>query len=111
MKTKPFNLEEALAGKPVIDTYRNNEEASQLHVFVYTNCASKLFYMCGDSVFNVSIHDTSHLRMKCKTKKIEGWVNVYPDRFSSSWEKESIAKNYANGDCLGQHFISIEIEV
>lgn len=69
MKTKPFNLEEALAGKAVVTA--DGREVTQLHKFV-TNAAIDLAGVIDGVLCTTTDID---LRMKCETKTIEGWVN------------------------------------
>ncbi len=110
MKTKPFNLDKALAGKPVIDTVYD-KPAMLFNVFEYSNGTKDIYYMCNDIVISVDSRRTERLRMKCETKKIEGWVNVYESRFYGFYKTVDEAKQWDGCHCLGQHFISIEIEV
>ena len=56
---KPFNLQEALAGKPVVD--RTGEPVTDFHYFK--------FYADGDVASN---------DLFMASEKKEGWINVYP---------------------------------
>lgn len=97
---KPFNLEQALAGKPVVT--RDGRPVTQLHLFKVDNP----FPLCGLTENN-RIHQWSENGKQflegdnagdlfMASEKKSGWINIYPMCCSPSFyssKKEAIAKS------------------
>lgn len=82
MKTRPFNLEEALAGKPVVT--RDGQEVTQITLFEGTTTSHPVFAVLeGDILcFNENgMHgiNSSSLDLFMKVRTMTVWVNLYPD--------------------------------
>jgi hypothetical protein len=99
---KPFNLEKALAGEPVVT--RIGEEVTQLHLFNASITDYPLVGVLKDQIIhwckNGKAYTTggnSHLDLFMAPKVIEGWVNVYQEGdciwLGSCHESEKAAKD------------------
>lgn len=80
---KPFNLQEALAGKPVVT--RDGRKISRVVHFPEASPGWRVVVLAGTGVFGttesgsycVDVESNSHDLFMASEKK-EGWVNVYP---------------------------------
>lgn len=86
---KPFNLKEALAGKPVVTRAGDkivrivhlSESSSADHKIVaVTNLGVSRFY-CENGYYYVSSARSEH-DMFMESKKVTKWANIYEDSYS-----------------------------
>jgi hypothetical protein len=95
---KPFDLQKALAGEPVVT--RDGREVTQLTKFDAPNCLFPIAAVVAGELETFSIGgkfriggETKHdLFMATKTVKKEGWVNVYKNQ-SNDIECGHVFKN------------------
>ena len=119
---KPFNLNEALAGHPVVT--RDGRKVTQLHLFDVTSP----YCLCGvidrelRSFTKEGYHsilktkDTSDYDLFMESTKTKKWINIYKSQFSDeviagqqTYDSEQVAKN--NVWNTMEYFNTIEIEV
>jgi len=81
---KPFNLEKALAGEPVVT--RNGEPVSEVHYFETVTRQYKVFAVVTGEVQSYTESGRYTLRVEhafdlfmAPVKRV-GWVNIYSDR-------------------------------
>ena len=111
MKLKPFDLKEAMAGKPVVTRdgrgflfggfNPNAMENVQIVGWVSGNCEA---YSNTGRYITGSESDND---LFMATKKIVRWVNVYPNT-SDAWRTEAMAEIARGPDCIA--CIRIEFE-
>lgn len=120
---KPFNLEEALAGKPVVT--KSGQKVIELHYFkgidskyeciiaqIEGYVSLERFYINGNYHFN----QTSNFDLFMAEEKIEFWHNVYLDHFikkfiiSGSYDTESEALKYRNPSSFLTYIKTIKID-
>jgi len=119
---KPFNLERALAGEPVIT--RNGKKVTELLLFKSGKLIQPLFgiiegeegYFCfnKDGMYNISSTEASYdLFMALEKKSV--WVNVYEDSngkllvtTDTSWDRAQIAARHTH-PTLYKYIKTIEI--
>ena len=88
---KPFNLEEALAGKPVVtrdgkkvyDIFHLSSMRNERNVLAIFEYDCMLYRHDGTCIFNSKEPHSSDLLMESEKKSI--WVNVYEDRNGKLW--------------------------
>ncbi len=119
---KPFNLNEALAGHPVVT--RDGRKVTQLHLFD----VSSSYCLCGvvDGEIRSFTKKGYHSLLKSKDASdydlfmdsinLEKWINVYKDRCSGElfvgqkiYNSEQDARNNVWNDM--DYFNTIEIEI
>lgn len=107
---KPFDLEKALAGAPVVT--RDGREVTsivlmdavkeKLPLIVVVGGLVEQVSKCGKWHRDVSVHGGD---LFMATVKREGWVNVYADsigmeKISRIWPTENEAVDAKNGNCI-----------
>ena len=114
---KPFNLQEALAGKPVVT--RSGAPVIQITKFKARNEMDIAGVVDGNiktfrSNGTFSYYGESGLDLFMASEKKEGWVNVYnsrnsgwrnaqpnsPDRFGYIYDSKKMAEEYAGGGLI-----------
>lgn len=108
---KPFNLEEALAGKKVIT--RDGQEVTQLHLFKNVILKHSLFGVLDNNILswhkntgryniNIEYHDDD---LFMASEKKEGWINIYNNKngdriVGTIFRTEQEAKNQIGMDII-----------
>jgi hypothetical protein len=85
MNLKPFNLEKALAGDPVVT--REGQQVTEIFLCKTANkTESSVVFVCNGKVYATTVNGnfdgfaSSHdLFMAPKIVKKSGWLNVYPN--------------------------------
>jgi hypothetical protein len=114
---KPFNLQDALAGKPVVT--RQGKKVTQLHLF-NTNAEEPLFAIIEDDEdvfcwstngkYNPTKQTSFDLFMAPEKKSI--WVNLYEYENGQLWVGcyyNSLAEASQPGTHMGRYIKTIEI--
>lgn len=111
---KPFNLEEALAGKPVVtgDGYKviiagyNSEVSLNHQVIGWVDDAAKSWSTEGKYYKqDISSYD---IFMESEVKTIKGWMNIYPSNHTS---KIHLSKESADAVAADDRIACVEVEV
>lgn len=111
---KPFNLEEALSGKPVVTeggdeviiAGYNPKMNPYDQVIGWVDNAAKSWNTKGK--YYKGVISNYDLFMKPETKTIKGWMNIYNDNRTSKIHKsKEIADNAASDDRIA----CVEVEV
>lgn len=100
---KPFNLEEAKAGKPLVTRAGYPVEfigISKTHkqplICVHDGCEEA--YNLDGTYFNYTPRKVSSLDLCMAPTNREGWVNVYPNNVTYLYLTQTIAENNAGLD-------------
>ncbi len=79
---KPFNLEAALAGKPVVT--RDGQPVPELHLFTASDCDYPVVALIGDTVETFTkkgefrrLEPGHRFDLFMASEKREGWVNLF----------------------------------
>jgi hypothetical protein len=114
---KPFNLEKALAGEPVVTrdgrevteiAYFHTKDSSEFNVVCIVKGISQWYTKEGNSAINIKTRNDLFMA------EPERWVNVYYDeRINKFWKSafynnEKFAKEVANGNAYYQATIQIK---
>ena len=111
---KPFNLEQALAGKPVVT--RDGREVTQLHLFdcnkfpLVCVIGGYTTTMTKTGTENIGVSSDNDLFMA--SEKVIKWVNIYKGNFCSPYlydSKEEAIKGSIDHDLITTTSITFEI--
>lgn len=122
---KPFNLEQALAGAPVITRYRRDVKLSGINVGALDKnnvllglvtdedgCIQEMGWGIDGSYLSTGVSSTLDLFMKPRIEKRTVWVNVYKDsRDDGMFHIKSAADRVAHSSRINCVELTYEVEI
>ena len=129
-KQIPFELERALAGAQVVTRGGKRLERDDWHWFKNSKSfwcirTDNDIYTKNGNFSASGVENDLDLMLEVDVEKVERWVNVYPSENQIAnlcnggislktgqdiFRTKEFAKAFAISDCIGQAFISIEVE-